>query len=135
MQTAARTNTQVVQQCYGYFSTGNISALLNELTDDVKWNTPGPRTILPWVGNRKGKKEVEEFFTLLSDNVEFVRFEPREFVEQGDKVVTLGYFEGKSLQTGRTSASEWAMVFTFRDGKICEHREYNDTYEAVQAFE
>ena len=135
MQTAARTNTQVVQECYGYFSKGDIPSLLNELTDDVKWTTPGPVSVLPWVGARNGKKAVGEFFKLISENVDFLKFDPRDFVEQGNKVVCLGYFEGKSRKTGRVSASEWAMVFEFRDGKICEHKEYNDTYEGVKAFE
>jgi ketosteroid isomerase-like protein len=109
--------------------------LLNELTDDVQWTTPGPKDILPWVGARRGKQEVAEFFTVLNEHVEFLKFEPREFIEQGDRVVTLGYFEGKSRRTGRVSASEWVMVFTFRNGKISEHKEFSDTYTAVKAFE
>jgi ketosteroid isomerase-like protein len=135
MQTAARTNTQVVQQCYACFAQGDIPSLVKELTDDVVWITPGPVNILPWVGARKGKKEVTEFFTVLNENVEFLRFEPREFIAEGNKVVALGYMEGKSRRTGKLSSSDWSMVFIFRDGKICEHREYSDTYTAAAAFE
>jgi len=134
METAALTNTQVVQQAYGYFGQGNIPALLDQLTDDVKWTVAGPTNILPWVGNRKGKQEVAEFFRLVDENNEFLQFEPREFIAEGDKVVTLGFLEAKSKKTGRVSKSEWAMVFTFKNGKICEHMQYSDTYDAVEAF-
>jgi ketosteroid isomerase-like protein len=124
----------VVQDAYGYFAQGNIPALLNELTDDVKWTTPGPKNVLPWVGARKGKDQVAEFFKLVNENIEFLQFEPREFVADGDKVLVLGYWEGRSRKTGRVVASEWVMAFTLRNGKVCEHKEFSDTYLAYEAF-
>ena len=134
MESTARTNTQVVQACFGFFSQGNIPALLNELTDDVKWTVPGPANILPWVGTRKGKAEVGEFFRLVDENNEFLRFEPREFISEGDKVITLGFLEAKAKTTGRISSSDWAMAFYLRNGKIYEHKQYSDTHDAVEAF-
>lgn len=133
-QAQARSNTQVVQRCYGYFGQGNIPALLNELTDDIVWTSPGPADILPWVGVRKGKGEVADFFTLVNEHIEFEEFEPRQFIAENDKVVTLGYWESKSRKTGRTSKSNWAMVFTFRNGKVCNFEEYADTWAGVEAF-
>ena len=144
METVARTNvsvgtntknnTQVVERAFGYFGEGNIPALLTELTDDVKWTVPGPTDILPWTGVRTGKQQVAEFFKLIGENVEFGKFEPREFVEQGNKVVALGVWETKAKTTGKTANGDWAMAFTFRDGKVCEFREYNDTYTGAEAF-
>ncbi len=32
-----RTNTQVVQALYTYFGEGNLPAILDLLTDDIKW--------------------------------------------------------------------------------------------------
>ncbi len=132
--TAVRTNTDVVKDAYGYFATGNIPALLNELTDDVKWIIPGPTNLLPWTGNRQGKQQVAEFFKLVSENIDFKKFEPREFIAQGDKVVALGYWESTAKPTGKTINGEWAMVFTFKNGKVSEHHEYADTYKSAEAF-
>jgi len=130
--TTLRTNTQIAQALYGYFGEGNVPAILNLLTDDIKWIVPGPKDILPYTGVFSGKQQVGEFFRLISENKEFPRFEPREFIPEGDKVVALGYWEAKSRQTGKPYSGDWAMVFYFRDGKISEHREYYDTYgEAV----
>ncbi len=132
--TKTKTNTELVQQAYGYFAEGNIPALLDLLTDDVKWTVAGPQNILPWVGTRNGKQEVGEFFRLVDENNEFLTFEPREFIAERDKVVTLGYLEAKSKKTGRVSKTEWAMVFVFRNGKVCGHTQYSDTYDAAEAF-
>ncbi|MDB5228768.1 MAG: hypothetical protein JWN78_2961 [Bacteroidota bacterium] len=134
METATMTNTMVVQQAYGHFGSGNIPALLDSLTDDVKWHEPGPKEILPWVGTYNGKQGVGEFFTTLDREIDFLKFEPREFIEQGNKVVALGYMEAKSKKTGRTSATDWAMVFTLKNGKVSNFQSYNDTHDGVEAF-
>lgn len=135
METAVLTNTMLVQECFKDFTDGNIPALLDNLADNVKWNTPGPKSILPWAGNREGKASVGEFFSKLDKETTFTRFEAKEFIENGDKVVALGIMEGTSKRTGKSSQSEWAMIFTVRNGKITKFQEYSDTYAAVQAYQ
>jgi uncharacterized protein len=129
-----KTNKQIVQNAYGYFTSGNIPELLNILTDDVKWTTPGPATIIPWVGFRSGKQQVGEFFKLVSENIEFQKFEPKEYIAEGDKVVVFGHWEGKSKKTGKVDSSSWTMMFTIKNGKVCEFREFSDTFSAVETF-
>ena len=124
----------VVKDAYGYFSKGNIPALLESLSDDVQWVSPGPKEVTPWAGNYKGKAQVAEFFRVVAQEIDFLKFEPREFVEQGNKVITLGFMEGKSRKTGKVAATEWAMAFTLKNGKVTHFREYADTYEAYKAF-
>lgn len=127
-------NTQIIQRCYGYFLEGNIPALLNEVTDDITWTVPGPVNVMPWAGLRTGKAGVGEFFKIVKDSTEFTKFEPREYIAQGDRVVTLGFFEGRSKKTGRMSKSNFAMAFTLRNGKVSSFEEYSDTAAAVEAY-
>lgn len=133
MVTDVMTNTQMVQTIFRYFGEGNVPAILELLTDDTKWTSPGPNDILPHARVYNGKKEVAEFFKLMNENKEFSKFEPREFIAEGDKVVCLGSDEAKSKKTGKPHSSEWAMVFYFRDGKIYKYREYKDTYVEAMA--
>jgi ketosteroid isomerase-like protein len=128
------TNKQIVQDAYAHFAKGNIPALLNNLTDDVIWTTPGPKSIIPWVGIHKGKQQVAEFFKLINENIEFLKFEPKEYITEGDKVVVLGHWEAKSKKSGKTGGSDWTMVFTLKNGKVCEYHEYSDTYVSVITF-
>jgi ketosteroid isomerase-like protein len=134
METATMTNTQVVQEAYGYFGTGNIPALLNLLSEDIKWIEPGPKDKIPFAGVHLGREAVGRFFSLLDREVNFLKFEPREFIEQGNKVVALGYMEGKSKRTGKLSQTDWAMVFTLKNGKVVHFQEFSDTYEGAKAF-
>lgn len=133
METAVMTNTQMAETLYRLFGEGNVPAILDLLTDDIKWTCPGPTNILPYARVYNGKKEVAEFFKLIYDNKEFPKFEAREYIAEGDKVVALGYWDAKSRKTGKPYSGEWAMAFYFRDGKISEHREYYDSYGEAMA--
>jgi len=133
METSTRTNTQIAQELYSCFATGNIPGVLDLLTNDIKWTCPGPKDILPYTGVFTGKKGVTEFFRLINENKDFPKFEPREYIAEGDKVVALGYWDAKSRKTGKAYSGDWAMVFYFRDGKIYEHREYYDSYGEAEA--
>jgi uncharacterized protein len=129
-------NTEIVRQAYAAFGRGDIPALLDLLDDDIEWHPViGAAPHVPTAGKRDGKQAVAEFFRILSQTVEFSRFEPREFIAQGDQVVILGAYEARSKATGRTFAEEWAMVDTFKNGKIVRFREYVNAAAINAAFD
>lgn len=51
-----------------------------------------------------------------------------------DGVLATGAWSAAVKSTGRSFATEWAMVFGFRDGKISSLRVYEDTATAAAAF-
>ena len=133
MQTATMTNAEMAQELYDLFGRGDVPAILDLLTDDIKWTCPGPTEILPYARVYNGKQEVALFFKLIYENKDFPSFEAREFIAEGDKVVALGHWDAKSKKTGNPYSGDWAMAFYFRDGKVCEHREYYDSYGEAMA--
>jgi ketosteroid isomerase-like protein len=56
--------------------------------------------------------------------------EPREFIAQGDKVVSIVYAEATVRSTGRQVINEEAHVWTFKDGKVARIQLFQDT-EAI----
>jgi ketosteroid isomerase-like protein len=128
-----RTKVGVVQATYEAVGRGDISAVLDLLTDDVEWTLQGP-SVIPFAGTRHGREGVAEFFSLVGENLEFEQFEPRDFVAQGDSVAVLGYERSLIKPTGRTLEQEWAHVYTLRDGKIAKFRGFEDTAALVVAF-
>ena len=129
-----RTNVEVVQETYEAVGRGDISAHLDLLTDDVEWTFQGP-SVIPFTGTRCGREGVAEFFSLVGRNLEFERFEPREFVAQGDTVVVLGFERSIVKPTGRTFEQEWAHVYKLRDGKVAEFLALEDTAAHAVAFD
>jgi uncharacterized protein len=133
-QQGVRTNVEVVQETYEAVGRGDIPALLDLLTDDVEWTFQGP-SVIPFAGTRRGREGVAEFFSLVGETLEFERFEPREFVAQGDKVVVLGFERSAVKPTGRSFEQEWAHVYKLRDGKVAEFLALEDTAAHAVAFD
>jgi hypothetical protein len=127
-------NTQVVQDAYAAFGRGDIQGVLATLHDDVVWQgVIGASAQVPMAGERRGKREVAEFFNRVGLHVKFNRFEPREFVAQGDKVVALGHYAA-TVSTGKTFDSDFVMAFTLKDGKVARFQEFLDVAALNAAF-
>ena len=127
-------NTRIVQDAYNNFKSGNIQALLALLSDNIDWRLPEIQNV-PFAGRRTGRSAVGEFFEQVGASQDVLRFEPREFVAQGEKVVSLGHYEWRVKDTGRQFEADFAHVFTIRDGKIVAFHEYTDTAAAAAAYE
>ncbi len=127
-------NTLVIQNAYAAFGRGDIEALLTSIADDVVWHAVyGTGSHVPTSGERHGKAAVREFFKVLAENISFSRFEPKEFIATGDKVVALGHYSA-TTPVGKTFASDWAMVFTLRDGKVSRFFEFCDSAAINEAY-
>jgi ketosteroid isomerase-like protein len=126
-------NVEVVRRAYENFKSGDISALLEQMSEDVDWRLPEIEGA-PFAGARRGRGAVSEFFSSLADAQDVLGFEPREFVAQGDKVVALGSYDWRVKRTGREYGGDWAHVFTIRDGRIAGFHEYMDSARAEAAF-
>ena len=126
-------NTKVVQDAYAAFGRRDIPALLGALDPKVEWTAVvGSRT--PTSGTRHGREGVTEFFQQLAASLEFQSFEPQEFIAEGDKVVALGHYVGRSIATGRSFESDWVMVFTVRNGLVTRFMEFADSAGLNEAF-
>ena len=127
-------NVDVVRQLYSDFGEGNVEGILNVLTEDVAWKEP-PAGKSPLAGTWNGHEGVAEFFRIVDEVSETEDFRPKEYIAQGNKVVVLGYYRFLAKSTGKRWESEWAMVWTLRDGKIAEFQFFGDTGAEAAAFE
>src|ERR1700752_72962 len=127
-------NVRTLIDAYSSFKTGDIEGVLEVLTDDVEWITPGTPHLMPVAGKRRGRQEVAEFFSTLNEQEDVELFEPLEYIAQGDKVVVLIKYRGRVRTTGKTVESDLVHLFTFADGRIKRFREYYDTAATMDAY-
>ena len=99
-----------------------MPALSDVMADDIEWVCPGDPDVDPNAGTFKGKEAVLGWFSGLASTIDFTTFEPREFIAENDKVVSLVYAEATVPNTGRTFANHEAHLWTFRDGKLARFR-------------
>src|SRR5207302_4774767 len=115
-------NTNLVQQIYADFKSGDIQSLLGQMADDIQWQLPDIENV-PFAGKRQGREQVAQFFASLADAQDVLAFEPREFTAQGDTVVAQGHYRWRVKASGREYGSDWAHVFTIQGGKVVAFHE------------
>ena len=120
-------NLALLQAFYAALKRGDVTGLLNTLADDVAWFVPGPKDIIPLVGQREGSRQVVQILSKLSEMQDAEQFDIREFVARGE-VIALGHYRWRIKSNGQFYESDWAHAFAIRDGKISSFEEYVDTY-------
>jgi ketosteroid isomerase-like protein len=130
---SAEENVQTAKEGYAAFGRGDVPAILELLTDDIEWIDPGPPDVLPAAGTHRGKEAVGGFFATLGGEVDFRKFEPHEFIAQGDHVVVLISSEATVKRTGRRVTDHLAHVWTFKGGKLARFETFQDTAALVAA--
>jgi len=123
-------NLETVKRGYEVFGRGDLDGLLALFDENIDWITPGPPD-LPTSGHRRGRKEVGAFFQTLLGTFDFERFEPREFLAQGDRVVVIGDDTIRVKSTGGRVDFGWVHVFQLRNGLVTAFREYGDVSAIV----
>lgn len=126
-------NTALVQQAYALFGRGDIPGLLQLMSDDVVWEMPVVPNV-PFSGKFEGPAAVGRFFAALAGAVEILKFEPREFLAQGDKVVMLGERQMRTRHRGIEYGGTMAQVITVQGGKVTRFEDFGDTAQLANAF-
>src|SRR5258708_30585483 len=121
------TNTEIIKGMYEGFVGGDIETILNSLADNVEWVSSPESTTIPTGGRFRGRAGVAGFFQKVAETIEFDSFMPERYIEQGDTVVALGAYAGRSKPMNKQFRSTWAMVFTLRGGKLTLFEEHFDT--------
>jgi ketosteroid isomerase-like protein len=126
-------NTQIIQQMYKDFGTGNMQAVLANFDNDVVWIRPGEPGI-PFAGTFIGIPGLAKMFGIISKTIRIKDFHPRQILGNGDTVVVIGADEADVIDTGKSYLSEWVYVYTFRDKKITHVQVYLDSLLLSEAF-
>jgi ketosteroid isomerase-like protein len=127
-------NVKLVQDCYEAFKRGDIATIIAALSPDIDWQVHGKAKSVPTIGRWKGQNGVQEFFRTVADHQEVSEFAPKEFHAAGDNVFVLGRYGWKVRKSGKALSAEWCHVFTFRNGKVSQFREFTDTAAFAEAY-
>ncbi len=127
-------NLAIIQNAFQNFATGNIPGIIDCCTHDIIWDAYHHPTV-PYGKAYNGKAGVGEFFTTLSNNVDFEIFEPREFFADNDCVLVRGYHQATVKSTGKKFGHDFLMHFRLRDSMIYYYFAFTDSVDQAQAFQ
>lgn len=127
---------ETAKKAYDCFFRGDVAGLVALYAPDSTF-TPqmGLQGKVPLVTPKGTFKpaDLPAFFTALAAEIDFTRWENRQFVVDGNTVIVLGYYAGKNRRTGKTFGCEFAHVGTLADGKFTSFREFTDTAQVLAA--
>ena len=103
-------------------------------TDDVVWRVQGAPDV-PTIGTRYGKDEVREWLELFPHHFQPLDFDIQRMVADDDRVIVIGHFTHRILDTGREFSSDFATICTVRDGKLAAYNFLEDSYGLWDAFQ
>lgn len=128
-------NTKTIKEMYEAFGRGDIPAIMEKLSDSIEWDYSGNTAEVPWFRHRHGKSEVAGFFESLKD-LQFNKFEPKEFLEGENIVVSILDIDLVVKLNGKRIVEEDAAhIWRFNsDGKIVSFRHGVDTYQHHSAY-
>jgi hypothetical protein len=131
--TSTKNNVQLIQQAFDDFLNGKIAGILDTCREDVEWSSYENPDV-PYSAVYKGKNGVADFFGTLSETVNYSRFEPQQFISQGDDVVVFGHHTGAVKSTGKSFDHGWCLSFKLQDGKLKHFFAYVDSHDQSRAF-
>ncbi len=125
-------NARTVRDAAAAFSHGDLDAGLEYLTDDIDYRAvegaPDDH------GPIQGKDALRDYVQDWHDTFDDFRQEPVEQIDaEDDKVITVFKVSGRAKLSGVETDLTFAVLYTFRDGKIARGREYWTRDEALKA--
>jgi ketosteroid isomerase-like protein len=125
---------QVVQDLYAAFGRGDMAGMLALLDEDVDWYFNGRPQDIPFAGHWQGHTRMADFFQTVTTTCDILEFGPDEVLIFGNHILSLGYERVRVKTTGREFESNWAHLFTVKEGRIIRLREFYDTAAMVDAL-
>lgn len=129
----AEKNRQLAMNGYQMFLNGDIQGILDMCSDDIEWTSvdlPG----IPFAGAFHGKTGVMDFFQKLGEAVEFLDYQPQNFIADGERVAVSGVSTVRVKVSGATYDDTWVHIFTMKNGRTVRFEQFHNTAAAVAAF-
>lgn len=125
---------ETIQSIYDDFSKGNTTAILDRLSEKVKWEEDAIDHGVPWLKPGRGKLHALEFFKLVGREFEMARFHLRAIVEAGPQVIAMIDLQAMIRSTKKALKDLEIHVWSFdEEGKIRAFRHVVDTHQHVLA--
>ena len=126
-------NVEVIRKIYACFDNGDVAGFLECMADDIAFDHRGNENPESPINKLfQGKDGVQEFVDTVLSTQDVLAHDVHDFFTSGDKVALFGFYKGRVKATGKEFASNWAQIWTMKDGLAIAWKLYfNFTAEAL----
>lgn len=128
MKSTAQT---LVERMFAAFASGDVEKFTDTVSDDTVWIYHGTQ-IIP-KGNFERKEGVRTFVENILKYTEIIKFEPQQFIVEGNMVVVLGQEHQRVKRTGRELRQKWVQIYTVENDLITRMEEFATSEEVSDA--
>ena len=121
-----------VQEMYDAYKQGDGDRIVNIIDDEIDWIIYAPVQIFGFAGARHGKAAVIEALAAIAKDYALERHEVQTVIVEGDRAAVMAEMAFTQRTTGRLIRMRVANFLRFREGRLVEFREFNDTFDAVE---
>ncbi|ONF65063.1 nuclear transport factor 2 family protein [Amycolatopsis keratiniphila] len=115
-------------------STGDADGASELFADSVAWDIPGATELVPWIGPRRNRAEVREFFDLLDKGLVKDRFDVERVLVDGRHAVAIGRLRSTIRSTGKVIQTAFSLEFEVDDdGRITKYLMLEDSWHVANA--
>lgn len=114
-------------------SAASVDEIAKLVSEDVDWFVAGDVSVVPWIGRKIGKTGAAEFYAQIRAEISSERFELKDVLVQGSRVVAIGELASRVNKTGKLIESEFVFDFIVEDGLIKRFRLFEDSFAVAQA--
>ena len=129
----SESNVEMVRALFGRFAEGGIEAILDLFHEDLLIEIPPDMSAEP--DTYRGRDGARRYFQGFEGMIEDVRYEAREVIPIGDRVLACARMSGRGVTSGLDVELDAFVVHEFEDGLIKRMRPYPDVGSARAAAE
>jgi ketosteroid isomerase-like protein len=125
---------EIVRDFYAALGRGDAQSVFNLLHSELEWTEAEG---FPYYGGtwRHPEDVLEKLLVPIARDWENFMATADDFIVEGDRVVSLGFYSGVAKMTKKNMRAAFAHVWRIRDGKLARFDMYTDTYLVRQAIE
>ena len=124
----------VIEEFFQIQSGKKQGNLANLFADSVDFDLAGNEEKFPWVGKRNTKKEVEDYFKVLYQNIKSEKFEVEFIAINGENAVAVGQLSSVILKYNKVFNAQFVNIFKVRNGKIVKYHFMEDSYRLIEVM-
>lgn len=118
-------NIETVKRMYEFFAAKDNEAIRDIFDKNIKWNQMKG---FPDGGQYIGANAIfDNVFSKFRENWIDWRATITCYIDSGDGVFVIGFYEGTYKKTSRYMKADFACEYKVNDGKIIEFNQYTDT--------
>jgi len=125
-------NIETVKKMYELFATKDNEAIRNIFDKNIRWNQMKG---FPGGGQYVGADQIfDKVFGGFRQNWTNWKATITRYIDSGDGVFVIGFYEGTYKATGKSMKAEFACEYKVADEKITEFNQFTDTFLIGQAM-